>query len=220
MKKVVQMLLVAGATLAAFGCHKEEPAVRQAQANVDVVKEQADEAKNRAEKRTEIAKDDLDKRLEATKEAANRRVDEAKARADEIKENVKQEVRGVDDDYVGPEVARWRAHWNDYVAKNDAKWDTNDDWLVERRENGEFRAHRRIDDIRTAKVDDDTLEKTVKWRFGATKDINANQIRVEARDGVITLTGSVGSNDAAGEAMRLALGTRGVRQVIARLSVQ
>jgi hypothetical protein len=197
-------------------CNRDD----RAQARVDEVKDQAKDVKDRAEKRTEHAKEGLDRQLDATKVAADRKVDEVKRAADHAKDEVRHDVRGNDGE-LGPDAPAWRSHWDHFYATPNAKWNGDDEWVVERSGDGELRAHRRVYDRSTgARMDDNAVEAAVKGRFAADDDTRGAKIDVDAHDGEVTLKGSVPSSSAAGEAVRLALGTKGVRGVVSRLSVK
>jgi hypothetical protein len=213
-KRTAQFLLAAaGAVALAGACKKDEAADRR----VDEVKTEAKEVKDRAEKRTEHAKEELDRHLDATKKAVDHRVDEVKAGAANARDDVRRDVRGRDE--LGPEGTTWRQHWERFTGSSDAKWSGDDDWVVERGDKGELRAHRRgYERSVGAKMDDDAVTAAVKGRFATADDIRPSKIDVDVHDGVVTLKGSVPNRAVAGEAMRLALSTKGVREVVSHLS--
>ena len=58
------------------------------------------------------------------------------------------------------------------------------------------------------------ISSTVKAKFAADDVVKASQIEVETRNGVVTLTGNVDSEEAKGRALELAKGTKGVVSVV------
>lgn len=219
--KGVQFILAAVASVALAGaCNHDDEASRRAKARVDQVEAEAKDLKDRAEKRTEAAKDQLDKKLEATKEAADRRVEEVKDVAEKTKDDVRRDVRGTDADLVPDETA-WHTHWLAFNKSPDATWTRDDDYVVERDANGDLRAHRRVYD-RPAGVmmDDGAVTTAVKGRLATDDDTRPAKIDVETSNGTVTLKGHVPNVAVAGEAVRLALGTKGVRTVVSQLSVK
>jgi len=216
-KHTAQFLLAAFVASAFAGaCNKKDEG---AERRIDEVKDEAKDLKERAEKRTEHAKDELDRQLEATKAAADRRVDEVKDGAEHARDDMRRDVRGRDE--VGPDATRWREHWDRFTSSPNGKWNGEDDWVVERRGNGELRAHRRVYDRPAgARMDDGAITTAVKGRFATADDLRPYHIDVDTDDGVVTLKGSVPSRAVAGEAVLLALGTKGVREVAAKLSIK
>jgi hypothetical protein len=208
LKKIGQFILGAVAATAMVGACKKDD---RAQARIDEAKAEAKDYKDQAEKHTEHAKADLDRRLDDTKAAADRKVDEVKADAD----HVRHEVRGTDD----PDRAVWRSHWERFTKSPDARWNADDDWVVER-DGKELRAHRRVYDRPAgAPMTDDAISNAVKGRLSVDDDTRPSKIDVDTKDAVVTLKGDVPSNAVAGEAVRLALGTKGVRTVISKLDI-
>jgi hypothetical protein len=217
MKRTGQILLGAFLSLAFVGaCQRDD----RAQERVDQAKAEAKEVKDRAEKRTDQAKEALDKRLDQTKEAVDRKVDEVKAEAKDVRDETRHDVRGNDGE-LGPDRPSWRSHWDHFYASPTAKWNGDDEWAVERDANGDVRAHRRNYDRSTGtKMDDDAVTTAVKGRLASDDDTRASKLDVDTHDGEVSLKGTVASSAAAGEAVRVALGTRGVRSVVSHLSVK
>jgi len=209
-----QFLLSAVTAIALAGaCSKDD----RDQARIDRAKEEAKDIKDRAEKKAEHIKEAAERQAQATKEAADRKVDEIKAGADRAKDDLRHDVRGTDD----PDRARWRDHWERFTMSPASKWNGDDDWVVERTGDGELRAHRRdYDRSPGTRMDDDAVTAAVKGRFASADDVRGSHIDVDSHNGDVTLKGTVPSNDVAGEAVRLALGTKGVRTVTARLTVR
>lgn len=213
-QKTGQFLLSAVAAIGlAAACNKDD----REQARIDQAKQEAKDIKDRAEKKADHIKEAADRQAEATKQAADRKVDEVKDEAGRVKDDIRHDVRGTDD----PDRARWRDHWEHFTLASNSKWNGDDDWVVERGNDGELRAHRRSTDRAIgAKMDDDAVTTAVKGRFATSDDVRGSKLDVDTHDGDVTLKGNVPSNAVAGEAVRLALGTKGVRTVIARINVR
>ena len=69
-------------------------------------------------------------------------------------------------------------------------------------------------------VDDSLLANKVKLTLYADKQVSGRQIAVEASQGVIQLSGVVGSLPEAQRAVQLAEGVKGVKEVRNRLTVK
>jgi BON domain-containing protein len=215
MRSIPNVLLAAAAAFAITACNKNDEADKR---RVDEVKAEAKDVKDRAEKRTEEAKDQLDHKLEATKAAADRKVDEVKDGVDHARDEDRRDVRGRDD--LAPDHDRWRTSWDRFSGSRDAKWSGDDDWVVERGDKGELRAHRRGAERPATKMDDGAVTEAVKGRFASNDEVRPSKIDVDTDDGVVTLKGKVPSRAIAGEALRLALGTKGVREVVSKLEIK
>ena len=61
---------------------------------------------------------------------------------------------------------------------------------------------------------------TIKAKFALDSDLSAVSIGVDTTDGVVTLSGTTSSHENIGKAMRLAMETDGVREVISTLQVK
>jgi osmotically-inducible protein OsmY len=70
------------------------------------------------------------------------------------------------------------------------------------------------------RVDDTALVVKVKAKMTATTELNPFNINVDTKDGVVTLRGTVKSEDSKDEAERLAKDTEGVRRVQNMLEVE
>jgi len=207
--------LLCAVTAIALGnaCNKDD----REQARIDEAKAQAKDIKERAENKAEHIKDEAERQAKATEAAADRKLDQVKAEADHAKDNDRHDVRGSDD----PDRTRWRDHWQHFTASPSAKWNGDDDWVVERRGVGEVRAYRRDrEHIPSSGMEDGAVTNAVKDRLSMADDVRTSHIDVDTHDGDVTLKGSVPSNAVAGEAVRLALGAKGVRSVVTRLDVR
>ncbi|HEY3645514.1 MAG TPA: BON domain-containing protein [Gammaproteobacteria bacterium] len=71
----------------------------------------------------------------------------------------------------------------------------------------------------TAHVDDDALENNVQATLASTPGVNAQEINVNADDGVVTLSGDVDSASAASAAVQATQGVTGVTAVHNELTV-
>ncbi len=213
-QKTGQFFLSAIAAIAlAGGCNRDD----REQARIDQAKQEAKDIKDRAEKKADNIKEAAERQAKATEEAADRKVDEVKDEAHHAKDDLRHDVRGTDD----PDRARWRDHWDHFTMSPAAKWNGDDEYVVERAGDGEIRAHRRnYDRVTGAKMDDDAVTTAVKGRFATADDVRGTNIDVDTHDGNVTLKGNVPSNAVAGEAVRLALGTKGVRTVTAHMTVR
>ncbi|NNF60227.1 MAG: BON domain-containing protein [Gammaproteobacteria bacterium] len=69
-------------------------------------------------------------------------------------------------------------------------------------------------------IDDGTITAAVKTRLIRSKYVQAGQVDVDTREGVVTLNGTVGSYIAKEQAEVLAMNTSGVRTVENRLEVE
>ncbi len=95
------------------------------------------------------------------------------------------------------------------------------EWTFEKAEDGSVVAYHGVKRVagRTADVSKDAaLQTAVKSRLVAAKDIKSSDIDVDARDGIVTLRGQVDSQAHAAKAVRVALNTRGVDQVVSYLT--
>lgn len=72
----------------------------------------------------------------------------------------------------------------------------------------------------TGRKADRALRKRVYAAIAKQKDISAGNISVVAKDGVVTLNGSVTDNSQVGRVAEIARGVPGVTSVINKLSVQ
>lgn len=71
----------------------------------------------------------------------------------------------------------------------------------------------------TAPADNAQIVATVKSKLVADREIFASKIQVIADQGVVTLTGSVGSTELLSRAIQLALDTEGVNRVVSLLTI-
>ncbi len=67
---------------------------------------------------------------------------------------------------------------------------------------------------------DAKMTATIKGKFALESDLSALSISVNTTRGVVTLSGSVSSHEQIKKAMRIALATEGVTEVISTLQVQ
>lgn len=70
------------------------------------------------------------------------------------------------------------------------------------------------------RLDDSALTIKVKSRLTADPEVNSFRIDVDVDNGVVTLSGTVASRDVAEEALHLARGVDGVREVKDRLKIE
>ena len=68
-------------------------------------------------------------------------------------------------------------------------------------------------------LDDVSIRSAIKTRFIASEDIHSLNIDTEVYKSVVTLTGTVSSEEARQRALAIARGVKGVRQVVDRLEV-
>lgn len=71
---------------------------------------------------------------------------------------------------------------------------------------------------RAAQVDDAWIQTKLQSKFFADAELRGQSIRVESRNGVVTLSGSVTSSDARDAAEQIARDTEGVKRVVDRMS--
>lgn len=69
-------------------------------------------------------------------------------------------------------------------------------------------------------LDNARIVTVINGKYVADSDLSALKINVDARDGVVTLNGTVGTEALAGRAVALALDTDGVKQVIGLLRIE
>ena len=69
-------------------------------------------------------------------------------------------------------------------------------------------------------LDNARIVTVINGKYVADKDLSARKIDVDADKGVVTLNGTVGSEDLIGRAIVLALNTDGVTQVVSLLKVE
>jgi osmotically-inducible protein OsmY len=71
----------------------------------------------------------------------------------------------------------------------------------------------------TGRMDDEMLEKSVTEKLQADSEVSKAMIDVEAKDGEVTLKGTVESADHVGRAIALALDSEGVNKVSSEIKV-
>ncbi|MDH3508092.1 MAG: BON domain-containing protein [Gammaproteobacteria bacterium] len=69
-------------------------------------------------------------------------------------------------------------------------------------------------------ADDTRITASIKARFATDRDLAAFPISVSTSNGRVSLSGTVDSPELIGRAVTLAMGTRGVREVVATLRVE
>ena len=70
------------------------------------------------------------------------------------------------------------------------------------------------------RIDDARIVTVIKGKYVVEKDLSAFAINVDCRDGQVQLTGSVSSAEHIGRAVKLALETSGVHDVVSQLEVK
>jgi hyperosmotically inducible protein len=64
------------------------------------------------------------------------------------------------------------------------------------------------------------ITAAIKTKLAVDSQLSSLKISVDTTDGLVTLSGSVGAYDEIGKAIRIALETDGVRQVVSTLQVK
>lgn len=121
---------------------------------------------------------------------------------------------------VVAETSHWAQDWQ-AVAENGQPSAQSDSWVLERIDDGTIRVYRqeqRVGGGALGRIDDAVVEGRVYARLAAADGTRGKGFGVSARDGVITLTGNADSSDQARDAVRVALDTEGVDEVVARLT--
>jgi hyperosmotically inducible periplasmic protein len=128
--------------------------------------------------------------------AAGNTSDQMVAKGREIAANVSDSIAAKMQEWhlTGPEVRADLAKTGEVVRQNTA------------------RARERVADVRIAAV--------IKAKFVLDRDLSAGAITVDSRDGDVTLSGTVASEDLVGRAVADALDTEGVHHVAAKLTVK
>jgi osmotically-inducible protein OsmY len=144
-------------------------------------------------------------------EASKARADEAAKVANEKKDVVKDEMKAVDkkaDDLADK-------------ADIDVKGLSKSDYVVKRAEDGSFIAWRKTEAVAghpNTDIKDEDLVTQVKNRLSSDNDLKKHDIFVSSTDHIVTLKGTVDSEDQAGDAIRTTLGTPGAERVISFLT--
>lgn len=69
-------------------------------------------------------------------------------------------------------------------------------------------------------IDDAVIVTKIKSKLAADMDVAATSINVDSEDGVVTLTGTLKSDEARRQAEQIARNTNHVKRVISRLRVE
>lgn len=69
-------------------------------------------------------------------------------------------------------------------------------------------------------AEDTRITGSIRARFATDRDLSALEISVSTSNGRVTLSGTVDSPEMIGRAVALAMGTRGVREVVSTLRVE
>jgi osmotically-inducible protein OsmY len=118
-----------------------------------------------------------------------------------------------------PVADSFRNAWERFADATNDNLDT-DDYTFERARDGAIsigRSAKRVAGRAAEEVEDAAILTAVKSRLETTRGVMGEGINVDVDDGVVTLRGEVDSRAAAGDAIRLALDTRGVDRVISYL---
>ena len=116
--------------------------------------------------------------------------------------------------------SRWSKTWDRFTSSDQKKFE-DDDYVIERAENGAVSAWRKTKAVAGEAKDtiaDATIEAGVKSGLAASPDVRAHKIDVDVKDNVVHLEGKVGSAAEAGEAIRVTIGIPGVDKVVSHLT--
>lgn len=95
------------------------------------------------------------------------------------------------------------------------------EWTFEKAEDGAIVVWRGVKRVAGGARDesaDAALLTAVKGRLADEKEFDVNQINVDVEEGIVTLRGEVDSGAQAAKAVRIALNTKGVDQVVSYLT--
>lgn len=94
------------------------------------------------------------------------------------------------------------------------------EWTLEKARDGAvvvYRGTKKVAGRAADATQDAATTASVKTRIAAAKGVDASEIDVDTNDGVVTLRGRVDSADEAARAVRVAISTQGVDQVVSYL---
>lgn len=166
--------------------------------------------------------------------AADLKADAAKAQQEAAVAKADAERAQKEAEKQAREAAAKAAEWHEFQqATWDPTWDKFNDskeprfqgtgYALERDTTGSTGSItvRRVRPIAPVEVQQDTaIKSAVEAKFATDKDVSGRNIDVQVVDNVVHLRGTVGSKAESREAVRLALNTRGVYDVISHLTVK
>lgn len=149
-------------------------------------------------------------------EAATAKVDADQAAADaDAKSKVAAEA--TKQEWREYQRESWNPEWDRFYVSTEPKYETPD-YTLERKDDS-IRVTRKGADGH-GRVEDAILANFVNAQFGTDKDVKAKDIDVQVIDNVVHLRGTVSSKAEAAEAVRLAINTQGVHDVVSHLKVK
>jgi len=155
----------------------------------------------------------------AAKARADDAVETAKKRQD-IAENKLSATAAKESKVAGGPDKGWAHDWATFALASDRTTDKGD-YTIERENDASIVAWRKTQPVAGSadeEVKDATLSAAVTSRLGQDSDDSLHAIQVSAKDHVVDLHGAVKDPDAAGNAVRIALGTPGTEKVVSHLA--
>jgi hypothetical protein len=128
----------------------------------------------------------------------------------------------VDDDAPHGDRDAWDKAWDGIEQAGDETVDAGQ-WVFHKAEDGAVTvAHgtKKVAGKAGEEITDAAILSAVKSQLAAWDKTDASDIDVDVDEGVVTLEGTVDSREEAREAVRIAIETDGVDQVVSRLKVQ
>lgn len=110
----------------------------------------------------------------------------------------------------------WNPTWDQFYTSTDVTWKSTE-YTFDR--NKDSVTITRVNYDKGGRLEDGLLKTAVKAQYTTDKDVTGKNIEVSVTDNVVHLRGQVASRAEAREAVRLAINTRGVHQVISHLTV-
>lgn len=114
----------------------------------------------------------------------------------------------------------WDRAWSRVAEVGDRTAEAGE-YAIERTKEGAIRVYRKTELVAgetAAKLEDAAVATEVKTKLAVDPHTKARTIDVDAKDGVVTLSGKVSSALEASEAVRIATGTKGVTEVVSNLT--
>lgn len=119
-----------------------------------------------------------------------------------------------------PDDTIWEDAW-DAISEGGEEVAEAGEWTLERAEDGAvivWRGVKRVAGGAGRETDDAAIHTAIKSRLAEEDDISWQEIDVDVEKGAVTLRGRMGSRQEASKAIRIALNTRGVDQVVSYLT--
>ena len=120
-------------------------------------------------------------------------------------------------EWVAYERATWDPNWDKFATSTEPTW-VSTDYNFERSKDSVTIT--RVTYDKGGRLEDAVLGATVKAQYATDRDVTSKNVSVDVVDNVVHLRGAVDSQAEIREAIRLAINTRGVHQVVSHLTVK